>query len=116
MGSALAGWRSRHPGWFLWSAWTAAGVAGWLLSFAILEAVVLVLNLLDRVDVSLPTAAYDLIANAVLGFSVSLPQYVILRAVLGHQSGAARAWVPVTVLVLVVAEFTNLFWLHDQAQ
>jgi hypothetical protein len=90
-----------------------AGVAGWGLSIAILEVVVLVLNVLYQIDVAPPSGAYDLIANAVLGFSVSLPQYVILRRVLGYQSGGARAWVPVTVLVLVVADFISLFWLRD---
>jgi hypothetical protein len=112
VGSALAGWRSRHLGWFLWSAWTVAGIAGFLLSTALVELLDLIWIVLDQFDLAPPAGAFELAANASLGLSVSLPQYLIFRVVVGFRTGAARAWVPVTVLVIVAADFISLLWLR----
>jgi len=58
---------------------------------------------------ALPYLAVSL--GIVLGaVSLHLLQYFVLRVVLGNSSGAARAWVPVSVLVDLVGYFAVTAW------
>ena len=69
------------------------------------------LYLLAPLGIELDAGAYELISVVVSAVSVPLFQYVVLRVVLGNSSGAAKAWVPVSVLLALIEYFVLYVWL-----
>ena len=67
---------------------------------------------LESIGLSPGRQVEELGLNGVLGLGLSLPQYVVFRRALRNQSAAAAAWVPATVLVLVIQDLVSLFWLR----
>lgn len=94
----------------MWLAWTLAGLAGVLLTALVVSGLGLLWNVLDQFGLGAPVAILELLANATLGLCLSLPQFVVLRVVLGQTTGAARAWVPVSTLVFTAEYFADAYW------
>ena len=92
--------------------WTLGAVIGLTVVAGISTVADLGWGALESIGLSPGRQVEELGLNGVLGLGLSLPQYVVFRRALRNQSAAAAAWVPATVLVLVIQDLVSLFWLR----
>jgi hypothetical protein len=91
----------------LWCAWTVAWIASEM-------SLLLVAGLwwgFDQVGIEPTGPVFDVASQLVSNLSLAAMQLLVLRLVVGISSPAAKAWVPVTVLVLTVEYFVLTYWL-----
>lgn len=93
-----------------------AGVAGLLLVLAIDWLLVYAWIFLDRFGLAPGTDLFYALQNAVFALGISAPQYLVLRLILCIRSPAAKAWVPATILIFLVADFVAASWFRNQPQ
>ena len=92
--------------------WTLGAVIGLAVVGGIATVADLGWSALESIELSPGRQVEELGLNGVLGLGLSLPQYVVFRRALRNQSAAAAAWVPTTVLVLVIQDLVSLLWLR----
>jgi len=92
--------------------WTLGAVIGLTVVAGISTVADLGWGALESIGLSPGRQVEELGLNGVLGLGLSLPQYVVFRRALRNQSAAAAAWVPTTVLVLVIQDLVSLLWLR----
>jgi hypothetical protein len=97
----------------LWFAWTLAAIVGVLLVAGLVSALGAFWDFVDQFGLAPPSSVLELVANVLLALCLSLAQLVVLRVVLDHNSGAARAWVPVATLGYVLQYFVSAYWLRS---
>jgi hypothetical protein len=88
-------------------------VVGFLLAIAMALIVAFLSAVLDQSGVSPGKDVFDLVQITVLGLGLFLPQYAVMRVVLGYDSAAVRAWVPVSLVVWCVDYFVSTYWVRN---
>jgi hypothetical protein len=94
-------------------AWTLAGVVGALLIAGAVSALGALFDFLDQFGLAPSSSVLEFIANMLVALCLSLTQLFVLRVVLGHRSGASRAWVPVSTLVFTLEYFVGAYWFRN---
>jgi hypothetical protein len=112
VGSPLAAPPVRQGGFVLWFLWTVACVGGQMFGLVVVG----LWYAFAQFGIEPVGATFDLASQLLSALAIFAMEFVVLWFVMGLTSSAAKAWIPVSVLVST-AEFVVLtLWVPAQAR